>query len=331
MRDFGSFQDGGLKENNPADIARQISRQIWPSLFKKAPALLISIGTGTELSAPIGQDTAISEGGPVAPHFRNVFKDGMARRARDAWLSSLDGQRQWERMINQVDDKLKPDYIRLNVPLRGLDSGIDGVKCMTDYRNLVITHRCTSRLVSEAVSALLASSFYFVLTSSPERTGSSFMCRGTIRCRPPIRSILSPLEKLQDVVPVHFITDDGTLCQFLGEKDICSACGRYCKPISFRVQHLNDEISIYLAFGRGLHRKISGFPDTMSSFINAQDFSLAFGTPYHDAPGTQPCTSCDSPQAKQTDVTRKRKPEESEATRPKKIMRPGGGNSHRCI
>ena len=307
MRAVGSFQDGGLKENNPADIAQQISRQIWPS--KGSPAVLISIGTGTERNPPLGQSVTRPDSSQVAPHFRNVFKDGMTRRAVHAWLSSLDGEEQWRRMMNRVDKEVKPDFIRLNVPLQGAGDEIDNVDKIEDYRNLVTLQPLTFSMVLEATSALLVSSFYLVLSCFPKRNPEgSFQCHGKIRCSPHIRSILPPLQRLQDVIPLYLTTNSETLGQFLGEEDICSGCGRYCKPVSFSVEHLSEKISIYLQIDRRRRRKISGFPATIQSFINAQNLTHVFGTPHHDCPGTQPCYTCDNIELMQESHATKRKP-----------------------
>ncbi|KKZ67221.1 hypothetical protein EMCG_07087 [[Emmonsia] crescens] len=298
---IGTFQDGGLKENNPAWIARQVSRHIWPA--KRAPALLVSIGTGAEVNCARGQ---------VAPYFRNVFKDGFARRALNAWLSSLDGERKWRDLVNQLDDDAKRDHIRLNVPLKGMAAAIDNVNDINGYRDLVLLQPGAVRMVAEAASALLISTFYLELDTLPESDNGPLHCRGTIRCRPPIRSILPPLSLLHGSQKMCFVTDSEFLGHFLGEKDICSCCDRYAKKISFEVRHLDEEIMIYMELDRQERRKISGFPDTVNSFIKEQGLLSPFGNSHHDSPGTQRCTACDN---------HKRKPCQLEGSRPRKMRR----------
>jgi hypothetical protein len=43
---IGTFQDGGLKHNNPVNLALWECLHIWPSVVK--PDLLVSLGTGTD-------------------------------------------------------------------------------------------------------------------------------------------------------------------------------------------------------------------------------------------------------------------------------------------
>lgn len=91
IRTIGAFQDGGLGENDPVGTARRVSRHIWP--YRKAPALVAFTGTETE------EDGAQSQ---AVPHFRNVSKNGFARRALNAWLSSLDGETKWRDKLNRL-------------------------------------------------------------------------------------------------------------------------------------------------------------------------------------------------------------------------------------
>ncbi|EER41739.1 phospholipase [Histoplasma capsulatum H143] len=298
---IGTFQDGGLKENNPAWIARQVSRHIWPA--KKALALLVSIGTGAQENCAQGQ---------VAPYFRNIFKDGFPRRALNAWLSSLDGERKWKDLVNQLDDDAKRDYIRLNVPLKGMAAAIDNVNDIDMYRDLVILQPAAARMAAEAASALLISTFYLELDAVPEHNNGPLHCRGTIRCRPPVRSVLPPLTLLHGSQQMCFVTGTKFLGHFLGEKDICSCCERYAKKISFEVRHLDEEIMIFMELDRRRRRKISGFPNTVNAFMKAQGFLSPFGNSHHDSPGTQRCTACDN---------HKRKTRLPEGSRPRKMRR----------
>ncbi|KAA8647901.1 uncharacterized protein ATNIH1004_006603 [Aspergillus tanneri] len=113
----------GLRDNLAADIARRLSRQIWPS--RKHPARLLSMGTGI---------TDRPRDRP--PHFRHVFQDGFLRRGFDAWMSSMDTETKWLEMMGQLEDAHKEDYLRLNIPLRDVPSAIDTIEVMEEYRNL---------------------------------------------------------------------------------------------------------------------------------------------------------------------------------------------------
>ncbi|KAB8212999.1 patatin-like phospholipase [Aspergillus novoparasiticus] len=203
IRGVGSFQDGGLWDNLAADIARRLCRQIWPS--RKHPAKLVSMGTG------------VTERNPDrSPHFRHVFRDGFLRRGFDAWMSSMDTESTWLEMMGQVEDAYKEDYLRLNIPLRDVPSGIDTVEVMDEYRNLVIGAAGSARMAREAATALLVARFYFVLESLPEETGTPFWCYGTDH------TVQGSCQAGLD-----YITDSETIGPLKGHNELCLACGRY--------------------------------------------------------------------------------------------------------
>ncbi|OAX80974.1 hypothetical protein ACJ72_04687 [Emergomyces africanus] len=171
IRAVGTFQDGELRENNPAGIARQVSHQIWPT--KKRPALVVSIGTGIKDDKTSDQE---------APHFRNIFRNGFARRALDAWLYLLDGEVKWKKLLNLLNNDEKPDHIRYNVSLKDLAGKIDNVGDIDSYCNLVILNPGSAKMAAEVTTVLLISSFYFELAEVSKSEEGWFSCRGTIRC-----------------------------------------------------------------------------------------------------------------------------------------------------
>ncbi|OJD27443.1 hypothetical protein ACJ73_01171 [Blastomyces percursus] len=316
IRAIGTFQGGGLRENDPAVIARRVSQQIWPS--KKVPALVISIGTGSEEdprsdheeNETSGQEedttSGQEEGGKSG-------QDGFARRALDAWLSSLDVEAIWRDLLNHLSDDEKADHIRFNVPLTGVAS--ISVSDIDGYRDLAILHPGSAKKAADVAPALLVSAFFLVLEATPDGEEGQFWCFGTIRCRPQIRPILPPLKALHESHQICFVTETGFLAPFLGEADICPSCGCYCKPVSFHVRHLDEEITIFLKLGRGWRRK-------MNKFIQDQGLASAFGTPHHDRPGTQPCSVCDRLADKLRNQRKRLGSDHCADARPVKMMRP---------
>ena len=79
IQGVGTFQDSGLKYNNPVDLALWESKQIWPP--NTAPDIVLSLGTGTE-------DCLKSL---KAPYFRHVLNDSFIPRLCRSFMSSLDG------------------------------------------------------------------------------------------------------------------------------------------------------------------------------------------------------------------------------------------------
>ncbi|KAL4745858.1 patatin-like phospholipase family protein [Aspergillus foveolatus] len=277
---IGSFQDGGLQDNLAADIAHRLCRQIWPA--RKNPARLLSLGTGV---APRATD--------LSPHFHHVLRDGFIRRGFDAWMSSMDTEFNWSKMWGQLDDGLKPDYLRFNVPLPDGSGAIDGVELMEEYRNLVLSHPGAARMAREAATALLAAQFYFVLDSLPEDAVSPFWCRGIIRCRGHANSIVDQLQHLHPD-GLFLTTDTERIGSLADGKQICSICGRYRHQVSFIAAHSGVEVNIYLKDQAKKRWRISGFPDSLASFGAKQHLHSPFGRSDYGSPNAAFCAHCDN-------------------------------------
>ncbi|KAH1893616.1 hypothetical protein KXV57_002773 [Aspergillus fumigatus] len=199
LRDIGTFQDGGLQDNFAAGIARRISRRIWPS--RPGIARLISMGTGKVESSP-----------ERSPHYRHVFYDSFLRRGFDAWMSNLDTHSKWLHMMDEVDDRIKEDYLRFDVSLKDIPSAIDNAEAMDDYRNLVILQPGSSRMARQAATALLIARFFFVVDKLPreEPSGPQIRYHGSIRCKGPTMPVLEALLRLHSQ-EMEFVTDTTTL------------------------------------------------------------------------------------------------------------------------
>ncbi|PYH40993.1 patatin-like phospholipase family protein [Aspergillus saccharolyticus JOP 1030-1] len=279
VQDIGSFQDGGLQDNFAADIARRLSRRLWPS--KTGISKLISLGTGAE---EIPRDQT--------PRFRNIFRDGFLRRGYDAFMSHLEGRPRWLKLRDELDASARSDYMRLDVSLKNLPSTLDSAEMISDYRNLVISQLGSARSARDVAIALLVARFYFTLDRIPDRIpGSTFSwCHGVIKCK---GNTFEIIEAIQHLYPddLEFATDKGHLTSFsLG--GICKACGRYSQPVSILIHHPDQVINIYLRIDK--HRKwsISGFPNRISWHIEVQHLQSGFGRPDHGYPSILPCASC---------------------------------------
>ncbi|KAL1873641.1 hypothetical protein Plec18167_006158 [Paecilomyces lecythidis] len=245
---------------------------------------MLSIGTGTTVKSPA----------TASPHFRHVFRDGFLSRAFHAWMSSMDTERKWKEMKAQLDESIAEDFFRFNVTLEDKRMTLDDIQAMDDYRNLVALQPGSSRAAREVALALLTARFFFTLDAAPETGSRPFWCYGTIRCKAPASVVLPAIQRLV-CEKIDVMTDSASLGPFLGDRGICPTCGRFCQPISLRVRHPDDVISIYLKTGRPSRRswRINSFPSTVSTLASRQGLGIAFGRPDHGHLGAEPCHTCD--------------------------------------
>jgi len=275
---LGSFQDGGLRHNNPMDLALWECPKLWPT--STSPDVVVSLGTGMD-------DNTNS---PKAPNFRHIFNDGFIPRLCRSFMSSLDGERTWRDLSNRLDDTSKADYFRLNVPFLGDEPRLDDVGCMGELRRSVQLQPNGLRDRSNVAFALLVASFFFELDRAPTFETGRYLCQGFIMCRNNPQAVLKSLTKLHNT-RLELVTDDVSL-GVLSPGDVCSMCHMYCKRVHFYVRHREDIININIKVHHLERRKISGFPHSLMWFIRQQHLDEQFGSADHDIPQSRRCRAC---------------------------------------
>jgi len=292
-----------LKHNNPVDLALWESRKLWCS--STTPDVVLSLGTGSEEDAK----------SPKAPHFRHVFNDGFIPRLCRSFMSSLDGERVWRELRNRLDDNAKADYFRFNIPISEDEARIDGIEQMEELRRYVQLQPSGHDARVKTAVALLTASFFFELEAVPLLESGHYECRGSVRCRNDGQTVIAALFRLLGL-HLELSTDTATLGK-VSQDDICKACRLYRRKVIVRVRHLEDIVSLYIKYGATERRKISGFPHSMSWFIQQQQLASEFGRENHDSPSRLQCSVCAS--QRRPDPTRKRKPDR--AIVPRKRLR----------
>lgn len=277
---IGSFQDGGLKHNNPIGIGIGESRHIWPE--NSSMDVVLSLGTGTT----DGQSQ-------INPHYRHRINDGFIPRLYRSFMSSLDGEHSWKDMINRLDDTTREDYFRFNIEING-SPDIDNITRMDEWRDTVRQQSTALARCEEVVSALLVSSFFFELEKPPEYERGFFRCDGFIRCRSNCNNVVKAVERLCDN-EMEFLLDSGVVAIFEGRNDICRWCQRYRKKITFYVRHPSDQVTLSLRMGEHSCRRLSGFPQTMEWFVKMQELDGFMGVADHKIPGKLDCFNCEEP------------------------------------
>ncbi|KAI9727191.1 MAG: hypothetical protein M1834_008499 [Cirrosporium novae-zelandiae] len=267
---FGPLQDGGLRCNNPIDIQLQEMFQIWPMDSK--PDIVVSVGTGFS-PQPIS---------PKVPLIRGIFHDGFIPRLFRAWKwsPSMDGQISWNDHVNRLDEIMRNNHFRLNSALQGEEPGLDDVDRMEELRHSVTHYLFTHDDLYAVVRALWATAFYFELDDLPLFSRGTYRCYGSILSRSPDSHALIN-EMIRSFPAARFVTDDKITLGILNYQDGCETCGYFRKHVVFDIQHLDEDISIYLTLNNLFSRRISGFPHPISWFVQQQMLDTKFGTPDH--------------------------------------------------
>jgi hypothetical protein len=250
-------------------------KRLWPAI--EQPAVAISIGTGYAVTKPRKVTEALG----------SIFKDGfIPRMVRSVMGSrSLDGEKSYHATINGIDEKHRHRFFRLNLPMEQGEVEIDDAS-KVHLLSIQASNYLEQCDISSIAYALWASSFFFEVECLPEFEHGFYTCRGTIFCRRPselARHIASQYPA------ASFMTDDGQALGLVSGHDDCTICHQYTKAITLEVCQLSQTSAIYLKFARGIWYPISGFPNSISWFIEQQGLGDKFG---YSAALKRPSPSC---------------------------------------
>lgn len=265
--------------NNPVRIALAERLRNDPSLL--TADIVVSLGTGTQKASA----------SPKATDFRHVILDGYVPRLWRSYMSSFNGQKIWDELMNSLDKGSRETYFRLNATLPSDEPGINNTERMDEMRRSVHTPNVI-RGCEKTLYALLISAFYFELDTIPDRVREGwYHCRGMIRCRLPGMAVVELLAKCKATNMIFGIGND-TLAYYGAKLDICISCHRYQKPVEFYVRHPTESVTIHIESLLQGKRKISAFPQSMQWFVIQQKLHAPFGTANHRDLRHRSCNSC---------------------------------------
>ncbi|KAM0714927.1 hypothetical protein Q7P37_009392 [Cladosporium fusiforme] len=181
-----TYVDGGLKCGNPASIAEQERKQLWPDV--EEPDLFLSLGTGQNRIAVLKETSKNGSSGddePVRP----------ARRASRRWSMRrdeeiLDAEFAWTKFKEKLErDKTEAKsnrYIRLNPDLGKTPPAPDSRHEMDSVQNNVrkwLQRPNIAKAMRNIAHRLVASSFYLDSRSTVTDEQGEQVFSGTIACR----------------------------------------------------------------------------------------------------------------------------------------------------
>lgn len=272
------------RHNNPINLALSEAKHLWPN--SPSPDVFISLGTGSNAS---------DSSSKTVSRFRNILIDGWVPRVYRSFSSSFEGQSTWREVLGLLDDKSRDDYFRFDLSIPGGLPRMDDTECMDGLSRLVHLNPSGQQKHLEAVTSLLATSFFFQLDAKPEYYSGLLQCIGTIRCRAPAQYAINWIDGF-DSSRKDFYKDKINLGLHLTSDDICYHCNRYCRRVRFTVRDLNEIIGLSIQFG-GKQRRLSGFPNNMQWFIEQQGIDGKFGSANHRVYPRPGCPACEGSEA----------------------------------
>ncbi|KAA8652779.1 hypothetical protein EYZ11_003790 [Aspergillus tanneri] len=281
---LGDCWDGGLENNNPAGLCRQELQYMWP--WRPPLGILLNIGAGER-----AEEACRSRTGPHPP--RSLARRHFLWPVLRSFMKTMDGKISWLRLWHHTACSEREPLSRLDIQLSGPEPRLDAAHCMSDLIQQAALQgvgdhgrRCLLRL--------LAQSLFFELVAAPERdiNSWSYRCRGVIRCRVPGDALISALQHV-DTSQKEFVFGNRPLRINASEDAVCHKCGRYCVPVQFSVDRLDDVIVLSVRLEDGARYPVGGFPNPMRWFMDRQGVSPMFGFSGPWLASRDDCVACE--------------------------------------
>jgi hypothetical protein len=248
------FWDGGLGFPNPIELATWEAKRIWSE--NTVHDITLSLGTGEVIKGK-----------------SNVKRSSHSiLRLWASFMDFLDGHTRSRDMTNCLSEQHRKDYFRLDTQLSS-PIRLDDVENLQSQKERI--HLNPLCQLTEVATALLVSNFFFTLDQPSCYQGGFYYCQGSIRCRINPKDVFNALGELH-ASTLQFVIESEVIgdCSIA---NICAACCRYRKQVSFFVRQPKDIVSISLQGKQSFQRKISGFPNSIQWFEVQQGFHSPFG------------------------------------------------------
>jgi hypothetical protein len=266
-----TFQDGGLRHNNPALLGTWECGSLWPEkclIFESDPSTVlidhtISLGTGTSF-------TSKYELGPHSPKRDRWFK-----RLGGNYMCHLDSQEQWNTFIRCVPAKLRPRFHRLNVSLPSPEPALDDVTAINQLKCAASKYIESESTVQVAKNTMFASLFYLEVDNFRKMKNGMYRCSATIHCRLPL-GFNERKKFYQTLLRKHalFLVNGQSIpCV----QSLPSGFPIFRRGIDLLLKSMTDRIQVSITGITSEPTVISGMPTQLGRLAKAQNLLMPFG------------------------------------------------------
>ncbi|CZS94309.1 related to calcium-independent phospholipase A2 [Rhynchosporium graminicola] len=249
---LGTFQDGGLRENNPGNLTLEETAVIYPSIDELS--LMVSLGTGSSRPSDI----------PRMSPSRGIFQDGFIARLLRVFKLSF-GSIRGHKFRSRRREGRKEQYFRFDMEFDGPEPALDNTTKMQELKTAARAAVHGSTELKRLARCIVAELFVFELDHDPSRENGKYLCTGRILCRRRAN---------------HHAFD--ILMKQLSKKSIKFFVeGRPIEGLIDKLIDRRSAFTIQLREGNMDSCSISGSPFTINGLVSAQELSAPFGTSNH--------------------------------------------------
>ncbi|KAF2680658.1 FabD/lysophospholipase-like protein [Lentithecium fluviatile CBS 122367] len=263
-----TYQDGGLRHNNPAFIASWECARLWPErcqMFDLDGRIdhMVSLGTGALSSAKY----------QVGPHSPRM--DRFLPRLASNLKHQLDAEQQWMWFYNCIPLELRHRYHRLNAYYPGSEPALNDVAAIDQLKRQAKDSLVANPHLALAKDYMLASIFYFEIEEVSRLEGGGYHCAGHVFCRLPLDIVgrKALYESLEENRASFVVNKRSKPCvNFMPE-----GIPPYRCLVELVTKGMEDKIQISFRSVTTQASLISGMPATLSNLVRAQGLDAPFG------------------------------------------------------
>ncbi|KAH7393734.1 patatin-like phospholipase-like protein [Cadophora sp. MPI-SDFR-AT-0126] len=265
---LGTFQDGGLRENDPGNLALEEAAVIHPSIDE--PSLVVSLGTGSSRPSEV----------PRMSPSRGILQDGFIARLLRAFKLSF-GSIRGHKFRSRRREGRKEQYFRFDMEFDGPEPALDDTTKMQELKAAARAAIHGSKELKRLARCVVAELFVFVLDHDPSKENGKYLCKGRILCRrradDPAFDVL--MEQLSKKSIKFFV--EGHPLEGLIDNSWLDPKGNFSKRVSIELVDRRSTFTIQLREGNMDPCSISGSPFTIDGLVSAQELNAPFGTSNH--------------------------------------------------
>lgn len=265
----GTFQDGGVRQNDPGNIALQEVAALFPNSVE--PSLVVSLGTGA---------ARVDEVPRMGPS-RGLIRDGFIPRLLRAFKLSF-GSTIPHKHRSLRGKATREQYFRFDIEFDHPEPELDDTTRMQEVKEHARSTIYNSKELDRLARCIVAELFLFELDSVPKKERGRYICQGRIICRlrAHTAAFQALLQQLNEASAV-FLVQGHSLKDANGNEPDRDRNGNFSKAVCLEVFDRRTSFAIQLKEGSSQPCGISGSPFSVESLVTAQRLEFPFGTADH--------------------------------------------------
>jgi hypothetical protein len=173
-------------------------------------------------------------------------------------------------------DEMDGRFHRFNLLLDGKLPDLADAQAMERLSHEAWEHFSSDPAVLDLARAIIASSFYFELRCMPIFENGVYICYGRVLCRISVANSVfeSFMQKLDTMSATFYIRQSA--CRGRGKQGFSfDQTGNFSKPVSFRVESLDERVDVRVELLSSHKYSISASPFTVATLIRLQGLQWA--------------------------------------------------------